>query len=540
MIRNLLLLAAAFLLVSCGNSSSDKKLTEKASKEYLEPLRPGGVDGSPFWNIHSQRFVYAPAFDFKAVDGAVKYSFQAVHENGDLLSFDALRPTESLAEIWNEVLPGKVSLKVEALGPDGKVIGVAGEREFVRAYPFVAGQIEPARDYREAAIKACLFIHNMKAVQHWKDHQTPDMSYPYNAYVSKIIGATIRTECLVAELLPELREEALTIARNAAEYMVSVTYDESCALHGWPPTYGPAPEDENSHPAKVARLNAGKAMLIEGSKAGEAFLDLYNATEEHEWLERGYEVAATFERIQNSDGSWPTRVDAVSGAQIGRTMVYPGHILRFLRRCVQEFDMIEFQLVIDKAEAYINNVALKKFDLTGQFEDCLYDMLEPYSNLTNFTASPYADYLLTKEHPTEVDVANAKDLIRLSEDQFVHWDYPVVPDGFKDRVTPCVNEQYFFEVPVDASAADVCDGYLSLYEYTSDKLALAKAEALLAALTHAQNPITGMIPTSLMYTGGKDLTPEDFWLNCSWWSIKALLRLDSIKESDRRSSQGRN
>ena len=71
MIRNLLLLAAAFLLVSCGNNSSDKKLTEKASKEYLEPLRPGGVDSSPFWNIHSQRFVYAPAFDFNAVDVVV-------------------------------------------------------------------------------------------------------------------------------------------------------------------------------------------------------------------------------------------------------------------------------------------------------------------------------------------------------------------------------------------------------------------------------------------------------------------------------------
>ena len=538
--RNLLLLVVAFLLVSCGNGVSDKKLTERASQEYLEPLRPGGVDGSPFWNIHSKRFVYAPAFDFKEIEGAVKYIFKAVHEEGGHYCFDALSPTESLAEIWNDIPPGNVSLTVEALGRDGKVIGLSGEREFVRAYPFVAGQIHPAGGYREAAIKASLYIHNMKAVQHWKNHKVPDMSYPYNAYVSKIIGATVRTECLIAELIPELRDEALAIARNAAEYMVSVSYDEDCALYGWPPTYGPAPEDENSHPAKVARMNAGKAMLIEGSKAGEAFLDLYDATDEHEWLERAYAVAATFERIQNADGSWPTRVDAVSGDQIGRTMVYPGHILRFLRRCVQEFDMIEFQLIMDKAEAYIRNVAMEKFDLTGQFEDCLYDMLEPYSNLTNFTASPYADYLLTKDHPTAEDVANAKDLIRLSEDQFVHWDYPVGEHGFKDRVTPCVNEQYFFEVPVDASAADVCDGYLSLYEYASDELALAKAEALLSALTHAQNPITGMIPTSLMYTGGKNLTPEDFWLNCSWWSIKALLRLDAIKEADCRNSRKMN
>ena len=115
--------------------------------------------------------------------------------------------------------------------------------------------------------------------------------------------------------------------------------------------------------------------------------------------------------------------------------------------------MTEAQATIDKAEQYISEMAMKAFDLTGQFEDSLYDVLEPYSNLTNFTGSPYADYLLTKKDPTEEDVRNAMDLIRLSEDQFVHWDYPADSLGFKDRVTPCVNEQYMFEVPIDASTA---------------------------------------------------------------------------------------
>ena len=190
-------------------------------------------------------------------------------------------------------------------------------------------------------------------------------------------------------------------------------------------------------------------------------------------------------------------------------------------------------MTVDKAEAYIRDVAMVTFDLTGQFEDSLYDVLEPYSNLTNFTGSPYADYLLTKAEPTEEDVMNARDLIRLSEDQFVHWDYPLDSLGFRDRVTPCVNEQYMFEMPIDASCADVCDGYLALYEYSKDPLALAKAKALLNALTRAQDPVTGQIPTSLQYTGGRDLNAEDFWLNCSWWSAKALLRLDSILRQEK-------
>lgn len=522
------LLMLSILLVSCDSNitSENDRLTSIAAEEYLTPLRPGGVNGSPFWNIHAHRFTYAPAFGFQETEGAETYRFTVSHENGDVFSFIAASPMTSLSEIWNSILPGKVALIVEGLDNEGNVLGTAGKREFTRAYPFVAKDDKPARGYREAAMKACLYVHNMPAVQHWKDSVEPDMSYPYNAYVCKIIGATIRTECLLAREMPQLRQEALAIALNAAHYLVSMSQKDDESLPGWPPTYGVSPSDKTSHPAKVARLNAGKVMVLEASVPGEAYLDLYDATGDETWKERARKVAATFGCIQGADGSWPTRLNAFTGEQIGRTKAYPGHILRFLRRCVNDYGMYDCQATIDKAEAFIRDVAMKDFDLTGQFEDSLYDMLEPYSNLTNFTASPYADYLLTKKNPTDEDVRNAKDLIRLSEDQFVHWDYPADSLGFKDRVTPCVNEQFMFEVPVDASAADVCDGYLALYEYNKDPLALAKAKALLNALTRAQNPITGKMPTSLLYKGGHEEVSEDFWLNCSWWSAKALLRLE--------------
>ena len=518
---------------SISGTSEYSSLTAQAEAEYVIPLRPGGVDGSPFWNIHATRFTYAPAFGFNEIQGASAYRFIIRQDGRPDLIFNASSPQASLSQVWNEIVPGKVVLTVEALAPSGEAIALVGTKEFVRAYPFVAKKELPARNYRESALKACMYVHNMPAVQHWKNSTSPDMSYPYNAYVCKIIGATVRTECLLAREFPEMREEALQIALNAGEYLVMMAEQEKTVLEGWPPTYGVAPDDHSSHPAKVARLNAGKMMVLEASVPGEAYLDLYDATGCEVWKERARVVAATFAEIQAGDGSWPTRIDRYTGRQIGQTKAYPGHILRFLRRCVEQYQMSDVQLTIDKAERYISEVAMKTFDLTGQFEDSLYDVLEPYSNLTNFTASPYADYLLTKSEPTDEDVRNAKDLIRLSEDQFVHWDYPVDSLGFKDRVTPCVNEQYMFEVPIDASTADVCDGYLALYEYTKDPLALAKATALLNALTRAQNPVTGQMPTSLQYTGGRDLVPEDFWLNCSWWSAKALLRLDAILQNEK-------
>ena len=116
MIREFLLTAAVIAVVSCSTSAEHDKLvdlTAKASAEYAQPLRPGGIDGSPFWNIHSTRFTYAPAFDFKTVDGAESYRFTLTHENGEEHVFVAASPRESLSSVWNDVLPGNVTLVVE-------------------------------------------------------------------------------------------------------------------------------------------------------------------------------------------------------------------------------------------------------------------------------------------------------------------------------------------------------------------------------------------------------------------------------------------
>ena len=122
--------------------------------------------------------------------------------------------------------------------------------------------------------------------------------------------------------------------------------------------------------------------------------------------------------------------------------------------------------------------------------------LQPYENLTNCTAAPYAAYLLSKGSHTDEELADAIDLARFSEDQFTFWDTPVTADGIKEKATPCVYEQYKYQKPVDASACNVTGALLSLYEATGDAVYLAKGKALVDNITVVQNVVNGQIPTT--------------------------------------------
>ncbi len=513
-----LLILAAALSVAC---SPDAALNKRAQEEYNHPIRKG----EPYWNLFAKKFTFAPAFGFPAVEGAVNYKYLVRQEGVEKASFMASLPTEDLGRIWASIPPGECVLDVVALDSAGDSIGLSGKREFVRDFPFKTGGPAPAKSYRQTALDAILYVHNMPSTKHWQHSSTPDMSYVMNAYVCKIIGATVRVECLVAREFPELREEALKAALGAAEYMVSLVQPEGTPLEGWPPTYGLSPSDSSTYVYSVTRNNASKMMVLEASVAGEAFLDLYDATGDSAWMERSLSVARTYSRLQFPDGSWPIRVSLSTGASLSHFRLWPAHVLKYLRRLETQYGIMDYAGVRSKAEAYINTVALPRFDLSGMFEDSMWDDFQSYSNLTNFTASPYASYLLTNPSPTEEDVKNAYDLIRLSEDQFVHWDKFEGVNAFP----PYACEQYFYDVPVDSSIADVCDGYLALYEYNGDRLALEKAKALLGSLTRFQEP-SGRILTLMVDFGEEGPNSEDFWLNSIWWDASQLLRLDRLLE----------
>lgn len=501
-----------------------RKLNRQAAKEYLVPIRPGYEGRNPFWNGFAKKFIYAPAFDFSVVDGAVKYRFTVSLDKDSTRkwTFCADTPTASLSPVWNEIPVAKVRVVAEGIDRKGKVLGLAGTREFKRDYPFRGPYRSPALDYRESALMGMLYVHNMPQIQHWKDHVEPDMSYSHHTYANKVIGATICMECLLAREIPSLRDEAIRIARHAAQFLIDQSCPADHPLAGFPPTY------YKDLIASKKAWNQGKTMTMDALRPAEAFLDLYDATGEKMYLSRSLAIAQTYAKLQRADGSFPTKVDIVTGEPVNAACAMLHPLVRFLRRLETQYGVKDYQEMLLRGERWMQEAALESFDMEGQFEDINILNMKPYQDLTNCTAAPYASYLLTKDAPTKRDVADAVDLIRMSEDQFAHWDITPDRNGLRREGVPNVHEQYKYEAPVVSSCCNVANACLDLYLYNGDMLAFAKAKALIDNITHMQYRTNGFIPTTYFYDPAR--RSYSFWINCTYSAVCTLLRMAELSE----------
>ena len=515
-------LSLCFTLAS--GAENWKSLNRQAQKEYLSAVHPGKLGVRPYWNDFAKKFIYAPSFAFKAVDGAQKYLFTLRQENAQATwQFKADTQEASLAPVWNKIPVGNIVLTVEALDKKGQVIAKVGERKFFRDYPFEGPYHEAVRPYKAAAIMTLVSIHNMSAVQNWKKtSKEPDMSYPHNTYPNKIIGSTVSSEVLLATLMPKYKDDAIKIAKSAAEFLISKSAPEGSPLAFFPPTY------YGGLIASKKAENQGKTMTMDAAYSANAFLDLYDFTKEKSYYDRAIGIADTFVRLQREDGSLPIKVDFYTAEPVNNSCAMLSPMLSFFWRLRNQYGVSKYDEATAKAEKWMNDHIVSKFDMTGQFEDVSVSNLRPYENLTNCTATAYASYLLLDKNVRKEAVDTAYDLVRMSEDQFVYWDQPKDENGLKRDTTPCVFEQYKYAMPVDNSACNVANAMLSIYEKTADRLMFHKAKALVDNLTIVQDVITGRIPTT--WRNRKKAT---YWINCNYASARMLLRFDSLSGSEK-------
>lgn len=514
------------------------KYAEQALLEYNDEanmIRPGGVNGQPFWNDFSRQFMFVPSFQIPAILNAKKYLFTAEDKDGVVHSFTAGSATASLAPIWAELPVGVVSLKVEVLNENGDVEALAGTRTFYKMAPFPGRDAYPVNvcSYRECALAAYRFIYNDEAVQHWLKYGKPMADYAHNVYPAKTIDGVVRAMVDYAKLEPARAEDALKLACRAADYLLSISFEDNHPLAGLPPTYSfkDLNEEAVNKVAPAAKGCVGTTMMIYPISAGIAYLTLADATGDEKYFNAALRIAEYYKANVLPCGSWYLLYDCATGKPLSDNICVCFRIVDFFNMLYKKTkDEVWHKLERDHYQ-YIIDKSLKDYMWEGQFEDIPVTL--PYENLTHFPADDLIEYITNNLANDEKMVMEAVELIRFVEDQFVVWgEHPEWNSygwGAFPLHYPAGTEQYRCYVPIDSSTSCIMTAFVNMYKLKGDRLYLEKAMALANMITRVQNSKTGQIPTFWM---GENCAYgfENFWINCQLYTAHAMMNIAEFVE----------
>ncbi len=501
-------------------------MAQQALSESATPVRAG----APFWNQEAVQFQFAPAFDFKEVEGAKSYRFTLTPSSGEKLVFEDAKPNVPLSPVWTRVPVGKTTLKVEALDAGGAIMGEAMTRAFHRAAVFQSREAKVDQSWSESARTALDALVHSPDLRCWFTTGEIDEQFHLYRYPAKIIGAAASALAVYATQTPAPADsaEALQAARRAADTLLALCEPAESAWAFHPPTYHPTKFRERMQ----GHINPANYMTNCGAEAGRYCLDVHQATQDERYLKAAVRIAETYQKQQREDGSWLLFVTPKDGSAATDNVLVPTLVVEFLDHLAHTTKERRFDAMRDKAVAWIMRNPVRTWNWQGQFEDV--KPLPPYENLTKHEACDFAIHLLNQTKVSPVEKTLSLDLLRFAEDQFVMWDQPpeTRPGGQNDDgqatakskswLLPCVLEQYRCYAPVCASSAKLIRTYLAAYRVTGDRLHLQKARALAGTLVRSQQnkKAPGRYLTWLMKSGGPTM-----WFNCELMAVRAMQEL---------------
>lgn len=496
-----------------------------AKAESLIPLRPGIPGKRDFWNGSAHQFIYAPAFDYKPIAGAANYLYKITCEDETTHHFSNKVPHAALSKAWKTMPTGLFELQVIALNKSGDSIGLAGSGKYYKAAFFNGPYHQPVMPYDKSAEIALNNLLHKDYVEYWISHKEPDPDYQYYRYPAKIYSALIVGAVTHARLKPNTpdTERSIQLARIVADYLIGISFKEGSAWEFFPPTYyGPRIKNNpGSH------MNLTTNFTIMGADAGNAYLDLYDYTGEVKYLDAAKRIAATYLKNQMDNGSWFLFVNYETGSTLAENIVIPTAPVNYFIRLKKDYKVEGLEQMTEKAMNWIMENPVKTFNWQGQFEDV--KAFEPFKRQSREQACDLAMYLFKNNKNYKL----AEELVRFAEDQFVIWEKPLpIIVGNNDKkneqsgwnskywITPSVQEQYGFFMPVNRTAAIMIETYWAAYTATKKEIYLAKATSIANAITLVQKEHDGDYPT--MFTKYK----MNFWLNSVVYPAKTMMKLE--------------
>ena len=500
----------------------------------------GRAPSGEFWNGHAQRFLYAPAFAFTNVAGAVRYGYEVIDDFHDVRRFAADGPTASLAGVWDALPVGYVTVICRGTDASGRPLGEAGRRTFWKKAPFRSGSYAPAkRTYALARNKVLDYFLGLPQTRYLAEHGRPDPSYPLNGYPTKMlaseIGAIVDYVKTCRSNSAGRREELLGLARKAADYLIAEAVPAGLPLAHFTRTYAKEGSEYGRFKGEQDTI-----MLVYPASAGQAFLRLHEAVRDGGYLAAAERIAATYLALQGADGTWYLKMNAVTGKPLAPNRLLPTGVIDFLEDLHRITGKDEYRAAADRAFASIEKGPMVDWNWEGQFEDGKPAACR-WTNLTKHPPASVAMYLLKRFPGDAARLAQTKALVKFSEDQFVEWVPPYDGKRYDSSVcrrpddgswdyfcrpyagweTPCALEQYDCYHPIDSSAAKMINAYLALWRATGEREYLDKARALGDSATRMQED-DGFICT--WWVKGVSRTDDRYhtWINCLLATARAL------------------
>lgn len=527
--RLLLILAGTvYSLDFFAQTQSLTKFGQVSWAESVNPIHPGIPGEVPFWNNHAKRFIYAPAFDYKLVSGAVKYEYMLLSlADSSVYKFENKIPYAPLSPIWASVPVGSFQLTVTGISQKGERLGIAGKGRYYRAAPFNGPYHEPVMPYDESAKLALDNLLNKNYVEYWLKNGTQDPKYRNYHYPAKIWSALIVGAVTSARLKPNTPDavRSIKLARIVADKMIDISYRKGTAWEFFAPTYyGKFNIKQKPH------MDPANNFTIMGADAGHAYLDLYDYTKDKKYFEAARRIADTYIKNQMEDGSWYQFVNFETGKPVAPNIVIPTAVINYFDRLKRDYKVTGLEESGAAALKWIMENPVKTFNWQGQFEDIA--AREPYRNHSREQACDLAVYLFKNRTNLEL----AEELVRFAEDQFVIWEKPepfIVGNRSEQSgyyslnwITPSVQEQYVFWMPVGRAAGIMADAYWEAYQATKKEIYLAKAKSIANAFTLTQKANNGDYPTFFTKY------PMNLWLNSTVYPAKILMELNNnLKET---------
>jgi len=145
------------------------------------------------------------------------------------------------------------------------------------------------------------------------------------------MGGLIRATVLYSQIAadPLDRKESLEVARRVADYLITLNLSNGGPLDHLPPTYSTDVDKPTS--AALSRTKDHWLLVPAAVDAALGYLDLYGVTKEAKYLQAASDIADTYVRTQEPDGTWPLMADLRTGKAVRNQRLIPTTILSLVR-----------------------------------------------------------------------------------------------------------------------------------------------------------------------------------------------------------------